>query len=116
MARRTVDNLIEELYCSNDPLCFEAAYELGQYKKEVEHSMRKLSQISLAAKYMLESLMEINSLAKEKDVVDPSMSSKERDEAKMRELGLRLQECSNIATDTINLKSVKRAYERMYYE
>lgn len=111
MAREPVDILIERLYTSNDPLCYDAAYELDLARKNQEYLEKKVSDISLAAKYMLESLMEISSLSTERD------DRVHRDYKELsRELNLRLFECGNISKDTINLKSVKLAYERMYYE
>jgi hypothetical protein len=57
---------------------------------------------------MLESLIEINKLSRERDRT-PGIVGNEQ-------LRLRLRECGNIAVDTIDLKSVKKAYERMYDE
>lgn len=116
MTQSSIDTLIQELYSSNDPVCYEAAQKLYEFKQTSEHTEKKLADISLAAKYMMESLIEINNLARERDKVNRYKNSAERSLAKSRELELRLRECSNIAVDTINLKSVKRAYERMYYE
>ena len=111
MPRDSIDILIERLYSSNDPLCYDAAYSLDQAQKKREYLERKVSEISLAAKYMLESLMEINALSSERD----DRTHKDYKDLS-RELNLRLFECGNISKDTIDLKSVKRAYERMYYE
>lgn len=111
MSKDPVDTLIERLYSSNDPLCYDAAYTLDQSHRRQEFLEKKLSEISLAAKYMLESLMEINELAGERD----DRVHKDYKELS-KELNLRLIECGNTAKDTINLRSVKRAYERMYYE
>lgn len=111
MTKKAVDNLIEQLYSSNDPLCFEAAKQLQQKTKSDERLNKRLEEITLAAKYMLESLMEINSLSCERD------DRIHKDYKSLsKELNLRLLECGDIAKDTLNLKTVKKAYERMYYE
>lgn len=108
MTKLGIDTLIEKLYSSNDPLCFEAAATIEEFKKSYRLQENKLGDVSLAAKYMLESLIEINHLSRDRDNTPGVVSSDQ--------LRLRLKECGNIATDTINLKSVKRAYERMYNE
>jgi len=105
---KTVDILLEELYNSDDPLCFEAAMRIEAYELLNTRRGKSLADISLAAKYMLESLIEINKMARDRDKT-PGPTTKE-------ELRLRLKECGGIAMDTINLTSVKKAYERMYNE
>jgi hypothetical protein len=108
MSKIKVDSILDKLYNSNDPLCFEAAVELEANRIKIKLLESKIEDISLAAKYMLESLIEINKLSRERDRT-PSIVSSEQ-------LRLRLRECGNIAVDTIDLKSVKKAYERMYDE
>lgn len=115
MQKEPVDTLLERLYSSNDPMCFEAAVLLEQYIREVNEVESRLSDISLAAKYMMESLLEINALSRDRDK-SKIKNAEARNAARLVELNLRLSECGNIATDTINLSSVKRAYERMYCE
>jgi hypothetical protein len=105
---KTVDILLEDLYKSNDPLCFEAAVRIEAYEILIAQQEKSVADISLGAKYMLESLMEISKMARDRDKT-PGPTTKE-------ELRLRLKECGGIAMDTINLTSVKKAYERMYNE
>lgn len=106
-----VDILLERLYSSNDPDCYEAAVRIEKLNKRVSLQDNKITDISLAAKYMLESLIEITHISKERDR-PRNIDSKRLS----RELDLRLRECGNIANDTINLNSVKLAYNRMYKE
>lgn len=106
-----IDILLERLYSSNDPDCYEAALIIEKQNKKIAVLDNKITDISLAAKYMMESLIEITHLSKERDKprnIDPKKLS--------RELDLRLRECGNIANDTIKLNSVKLAYNRMYNE
>jgi hypothetical protein len=108
---QSVDLLLERLYSSNDPDCYEAAMIIEKLNRRIDLQENKVTDISLAAKYMLESLIEITHLAKERD------KPRNVDSKKLsRELDLRLRECGNIATDTVNLNSVKIAYNRMYNE
>lgn len=106
--RYELDNLLESLYSSNDPLCYDAAMTLESVINEIDSKEDKLKDIVLATKYMLESLIEINRVARDRDGTPGPV--------KIEEYRLRLRECGNIAMDTINLKSVKKAYERMYNE
>lgn len=106
-----LDILLERLYSSNDPDCYEAAIIIEKFNKKIALQENKITDISLAAKYMLESLIEITHLAKERD------KPRNVDSKKLgRELSLRLRECGEIANDTVNLNSVKIAYNRMYNE
>lgn len=106
--KTAVDILIDELYKSNDPLCLEAAVQIEAYESVLKDQDRVIADVSLGAKYMLESLIEINKMARSRDKT-PGPTTRE-------ELRLRLNECGSIAIDTINLNSVKKAYERMYNE
>lgn len=111
MSAEPIDILLGRLYSSNDPDCYEAALIIEKLNRKVAVQENRNSDISLAAKYMLESLIEIAKISNERD--------KPRNiEAKKlsRELNLRLKECGDIAKDTIQLKSVKIAYNRMYNE
>lgn len=111
MSRDSLDILLTRLYSSNDPDCYEAAYTIEKLHRKIELQENKISDISLAAKYMLESLIEITHISTERDKKKPKDK-----EALNRQLNLRLKECGDIARDTANLNSVKIAYNRMYNE
>jgi hypothetical protein len=111
MAKESLDILLTRLYGSNDPDCYEAAHLIEKLHRRIDLQENKISDISLAAKYMLEGLIEITHLANERD------KPRNIDAKKLnRELSLRLRECGEIAKDTANLNSVKIAYNRMYNE
>lgn len=111
MTKEPLDILLSRLYSSNDPDCYDAAIALEKMSRKIDIQENKISDISLAAKYSMESLIEIAKLSTERDK-PRNIDSKRL----ARELSLRLKECGDIAKDTLNLNSVKIAYNRMYNE
>lgn len=106
--REPVDIFINRLYTSNDPLCLEAAVMIEKNEKKLRALEEQNYNIALASKYMVESLFEIMELAKTRD-----KQFKKKDRELVAELNLRLNECVNVASDTLKLETVCKAFEKM---
>lgn len=107
--KEPIDIFLNRLYTSNDPLCLEAAVKI---EKQMDH-IRTLEEVNgrviLASKYLAESLFEIVEMAKSRDKYARAPKPPEL----LRELTLRLKECGNIASDTLRLETVVKAFEKM---
>lgn len=104
----SVDIFLNRLYTSNDPLCMEAGSTIEKQMREISRLREANRSVSLASRYMVESLFEIIETAKARDKTPPSTGLD-----RVRELSLRLKECGEIATDTLRLETVIRALEDM---
>lgn len=105
--KESVDIFLSRLYTSNDPLCLEAAVLLEKNYKKLRAVEEQNYTIALASKYMVESLFDIMELAKSRD------KKIKKDKELVAELNLRLKECANIASDTLKLETVCKAFEKM---
>jgi hypothetical protein len=107
--KESVDIFISRLYTSNDPMCLEAAVKIEKQLDHIRNLESVNNKVILASKYMAESLFEIVELSKSRDKYQRSPKPPEL----VRELNLRLKECANIATDTLKLETVVKAFEKM---
>lgn len=104
MTSEPFDIFLERLYSSNDPLCMEAGAMLEAMDRQLATQEKRIHELSSGVNYMLEGLLEINRLSRQRDSHRP----KQRGHY-ITELNLRLNECGNVARDTMSLESVKRA-------
>jgi hypothetical protein len=107
--KKSVDIFLNKLYSSNDPLCMEAADYIERTSKRVEVLEDRMNRLTLASKYMVESLFDVIAMSQGRD----SRKQKPTDEELVRELGLRLKECESISRDTLRLETVVKAFEEM---
>ena len=110
--RESVDIFLGRLYTSNDPLCLEAAVIIEKNAEKIRNLEMQNYSIALASKYMVESLFEIMEMSKDRDK-DSKGVRKNTGSDLVRELGLRLKECGDIASDTLKLDTVCKAFEKM---
>lgn len=107
--KESIDIFLDRLYTSNDPLCLEAAVKIEKQNDHIRTLEQVNSKVILASKYLAESLFEIVELAKSRDKYQRAPKPLEL----VRELNLRLNEVSNVATDTLKLETVVKAFEKM---
>lgn len=109
MMTESVDILVEKLYSSNDPLCYEAGQKIADYELRSRRLAQDNQDLAIACKMMMDALMEITDLSRDRD------KGKKNGEEYYKEIGLRLRECGDVATDTLRLDSVNRAYNGYTY-
>ena len=107
----SVDILIKQLYNSNDPLCTEAAVILDTSESCNKTLRYKVDELSKCTKLLMEALMEITEISAARD-----KPSKKNIERIIDELELRLEECGQVAHDTLRLKTVKNIFEGYFYK
>lgn len=107
--KEPIDIFLNRLYSSNDPICLEAAVMIEKQASHIRTLEDVNNRVILASKYMAESLFEILELSKSRDKYERPPKPLEL----VRELNLRLKECGNIASDTIKLETVVKAFEKM---
>ena len=110
--KEPIDIFLNRLYTSNDPLCMEAAVMIEKTSNKLSALEVQNYNLALASKYLVESLFEIMEMAKERDK-DSKGVRKNTGSDLVRELGLRLKECGDIASDTLKLDTVCKAFEKM---
>jgi hypothetical protein len=86
----------------------EAASTIEKQLHKIERLEEQNLNLSLASKFMVESLFDIISISKDRD-----KKQKKTTDDLLDEISLRLKECGNIASDTLRLDSVNRAFEKM---
>ena len=107
--KEPIDIFLNRLYTSNDPLCLEAAALIEKNADHIRTLENVNGRVVLASKYLAECLFEIVEMSKSRDRYTRSPKPPEL----IRELTLRLRECGNIATDTLRLETVVKAFEKM---
>ena len=107
----SVDILIKQLYNSNDPLCTDAAIMLDTAESCNKTLRYKVDELAKCTKLLMEALMEITEISSARD-----KPSKKNMEHVLDELELRLEECGQVAHDTLRLKTVKTIFEGYFYK
>lgn len=93
-----MQDILEELYASADPLCVKAARQIEMVESEANLLLE-------ASRLMMDGLMEIYKVAMSRDIIP-----KIKHEDLLKEYSLRLKECGMIANDTLSLPTVYSAF------